>query len=67
MIIQSKRVYIADTLIPAQLQIEGDKIVAVYRYNEKPVDKDYGDRRILPGFYDLHTHGYMGYDTTDGG
>ena len=67
MIIQSKRVYIASTLIPAQIEIEDGKIRAIYNYGEKPVDKDYGEDRIVPGFYDVHTHGYHGYDTTAGG
>ena len=67
MIIQSKRVYIASSLIPAQVEIEDKKIKAVYPYGTKPVDEDYGDLRIVPGFYDLHTHGYHGYDTTAGG
>ncbi len=67
MIIQSKRVYIASTLIPAQIEIEGGKIKAVYNYGEKNVDKDFGEERIVPGFYDVHTHGYHGYDTTAGG
>ncbi len=67
MIIQSKRVYIASTLIPAQIEIEGGKIKAVYNYGEKNVDKDFGEDRIVPGFYDVHTHGYHGYDTTAGG
>ena len=67
MIIQSKRVYIASTLIPAQIEMEDGKIKAIYNYGEKSVDKDYGDDRIVPGFYDVHTHGYHGYDTTAGG
>ncbi|MBR5341848.1 MAG: N-acetylglucosamine-6-phosphate deacetylase [Erysipelotrichaceae bacterium] len=67
MIIQSKRVYIASTLMPAQIEIEDGKIKAVYEYGEKEVDRDYGDLRIVPGFYDVHTHGYHGYDTTAGG
>ncbi|MBO7677561.1 MAG: N-acetylglucosamine-6-phosphate deacetylase [Erysipelotrichaceae bacterium] len=67
MIIQSSRVYIASTLMPAQVEIEDGKIKAVYPYNEKPVDKDYGDKRIVPGFYDVHTHGFHGYDATAGG
>ena len=67
MIIQSKRVYIASSLIPAQIEINNGKIVGIYAYNEKPVDKDYDDLRIVPGFYDVHTHGYLGYDTTAGG
>ena len=67
MIIQSKRVYIVSTLIPAQIEIEGGKIKAIYNYGEKNVDKDFGEERIVPGFYDVHTHGYHGYDTTAGG
>ena len=67
MIIQSKRVYIASTLIPAQIEIEEGKIKAIYNYGEKNVDKDFGEERIVPGFYDVHTHGYHGYDTTAGG
>ena len=67
MIIQSKRVYIASTLMPAQIEIEDGKIKAVYEYGEKEVDRDYGELRIVPGFYDVHTHGYHGYDTTAGG
>jgi len=67
MIIQSSRVYIASTLMPAQVEIEDGKIKAVYPYNEKPVDRDYGDKRIVPGFYDVHTHGFHGYDATAGG
>lgn len=64
MIIQSTRVYICSTLSKAQIEIEDGKIKGIYPYGTKPVDKDYGDLRIVPGFYDVHTHGYFGYDTT---
>lgn len=67
MIIQSTRVFIASQFVKAQIEIVGEKIVGIYKYNEKPVDIDYGKRKILPGFYDVHTHGYHGYDTTAGG
>lgn len=67
MIIQSKRVYIASLFIPAQIEIEDGKIIAINKYNEKSVDEDYGNKRIVPGFYDIHTHGYKGFDTTKGG
>ena len=67
MIIQSKRVYIASTFTPAQVEIIDGKIVSIYPYGTKKANKDYGDRRIVPGFYDVHTHGYFGYDTTAGG
>ena len=66
MIIQSKRVYIASTFTPAQVEIVDGKIVAIYPYGTKKVNKDYGEKRVVPGFYDVHTHGYFGYDTTAG-
>lgn len=67
MIIQSNRVYLSSSFAPAQIEIVDDKIVGIYKYNEKAVDIDYGHLRIVPGFYDVHTHGYLGYDTTAGG
>ena len=67
MIIQSKRVYIASTWAKAQLEIDDGKISNIYPYGSKEVDVDYGNARIVPGFYDVHTHGYHGYDATEGG
>lgn len=67
MIIQSTRVYIASCFMKVQLEIEDGKITNVYPYGMKDVDEDYGDLRIVPGFYDVHTHGYHGFDTTAGG
>ena len=67
MIIQSTRVYIATALMKAQIEIEDGKVVAIYPYNEKKADRDFGDLRIVPGFYDVHTHGFNGYDATAGG
>lgn len=67
MIIQSKRVYIASSFIPAQVEIKDGKIVNIYPYGTKKANKDYGEDRIVPGFYDVHTHGYFGYDATAGG
>lgn len=65
MIIQSKKVWIADQFIPAQLELENGIIKEIYPYNEKGVTKDYGDLRILPGFIDIHCHGAYGFDTND--
>lgn len=65
MIIQSKKVFINDELVPSQLEIEGKIVKRLYPYNSKSVDKDYGDNMILPGFYDIHCHGYYGYDTNE--
>lgn len=65
MIIQSKRVWILNCFIEAQIEIEFDKIVNILEYGSKKVDVDYGDKRIVPGFIDMHTHGYAGFDTND--
>lgn len=65
MIIQSKRVWIANQFMEAQIQIENDKIVDIFEYNTKDVDVDYGNNRIVPGFIDIHTHGYDTWDTND--
>lgn len=65
MIIQSKKVWIADQFTPAQLELEDGIIKEIYPYNEKEVTKDYGDLRILPGFIDIHCHGAYGCDTND--
>ena len=65
MIIQSKKVWIADQFIPAQIEIENGKIASVGAYGKKPADVDYGDKKILPGFIDIHCHGAYTYDTND--
>lgn len=63
MIIQSKRVWIANQFIPAQLEVENGKIINVYAYGSKDVDNDYENLRIVPGFLDVHTHGAYSWDT----
>ena len=65
MIIQSKKVWIADQFTPAQLELADGIIKEIYPYNEKEVTKDYGNLRILPGFIDIHCHGAYGFDTND--
>lgn len=65
MLIQSKKVWIADQFIPAQIEIDDNKITNIYMYNEKEGAHDYGDRRIVPGFIDVHCHGAYGFDTND--
>lgn len=65
MIIQSTRVWLASQFVRAQVEIEDGKIASIYPYAFKNVDYDYGDNRIVPGFYDIHTHGYDGWDTND--
>ena len=63
MIIQSKKVWIADQFIPAQVEMENGKIISVAPYGAKQPDVDYGDKRILPGFIDVHCHGAYEFDT----
>ena len=63
MIIQSKKVWIADQFMPAQIEMDGGKIVAVVPYDAKPADVDYGDKRIIPGMIDVHCHGAYEFDT----
>lgn len=66
MIIQSKRVWLANNFNEMQLEIVDGKITNIYPYGTKEVDVDYGTDRILPGFIDVHTHGAYGFDTDDG-
>ena len=65
MIIQSKKVWIADQFMPAQIEMDGGKIVSIGTYGAKSADVDYGDKRIVPGFIDIHCHGAFTYDTND--
>ena len=65
MLVQSKKVWIADRFISAQIEIDDNKISNIYKYNEKVGAEDYGDRRIVPGFIDIHCHGAYGFDTND--
>lgn len=62
MIIQSKNVWINEQFQPAQVEASEQRIVAILPYNEKAVDKEYGANRILPGFIDIHDHGWHGGD-----
>ena len=65
MIIQSKRVWIAGQFLAMQIEMQNGKITDILPYGTKAVDIDYGDKRIVPGFIDVHTHGAYGFDTND--
>ena len=63
--IQSKRVWIADDFVPAIVEISDEKIIHILPYGSAPIDADYGDNRIVPGFIDVHCHGAYEFDTND--
>jgi N-acetylglucosamine-6-phosphate deacetylase len=63
MIIQSKRTWIHEQWVAAQLEIDDRKIIRILTYNSKNADIDYGNNRIYPGFIDTHCHGAFGFDT----
>lgn len=65
MLIQSKKIWIADQFIAAIIATENGKITDILPYGGKPVDVDYGDKRIVPGFLDIHCHGAFEFDTND--
>ena len=65
MIIQSKKIWIADQFLPAQIEMNDGKITGIYAYGKKAVDVDYGSKRIVPGFIDVHCHGAYEFDTND--
>ena len=65
MIIQSKKIWIADQFLAAQVEMDGGKITGVYPYGSREADVDYGDKRIVPGFIDVHCHGAYTFDTND--
>ena len=66
MVLQSRSVWLAGQFVPAQLEVADGKIVNVYPFGTKTADVDYGNKRIVPGFIDVHTHGAYGFDTNDG-
>lgn len=68
MILQSKRVWIINDWLQAQVEIsaQSGRIEGIYPYGTKRVDLDFGNMRIVPGFIDVHTHGAYGFDTNDG-
>lgn len=65
MLIQSKKVWLADQFIPAAIEMNDGKITGVFPYGTKEADVDYGEKRIVPGFIDIHCHGAFGFDTND--
>ena len=63
MFIKSNRVYIGDAFVPAVIEIQAGKIAGLYPFDERRVEFNFGNKRILPGLIDIHTHGAYGFDT----
>lgn len=52
--IQGKRIWIAGQFMAASLLVENGIIKQVAEYGSAQEDVDYGDKRVLPGFIDIH-------------
>ena len=46
MIIQSKKIWLADQFVAGQIEIVDGKIVGIYDYDEKEVDKEIGRAHV---------------------
>ena len=62
MIIKSKRIVSEQGMIDGYLEVKG-RIIKDIKLANVPMkcDLDVGNNRILPGFFDTHNHGTMGY------
>lgn len=65
MIIGNAKVFVDGKFIPASVTVEGDKIVSIGEANI-PCDVDAQGKYLVPGFVDIHTHGAMNEDFSDG-
>lgn len=65
MILQSRRVWVLNDWMEAQIESSGGIIRRIYPYGREKPDADYGDLRVVPGLIDVHTHGGYGFDTND--
>lgn len=62
MIIKSKRIICEEAIVDGYLEIEDGVIKAITPASTAlTCDLDVGDHRIMPGFFDTHNHGTMGY------
>lgn len=61
--LKSKFIWLGGRFMPAVLEMENGIIRKVLPYHASQADIDYGNKRIVPGFIDIHTHGAYGFDT----
>lgn len=62
MILKSKRIYTSNGIVNGYLLIKAGRIVSISK--ECPADEcviDYENNRIIPGLFETHCHGSMGY------
>lgn len=65
MIIGNAKVYIDGQFREASVTVDGDKITAIGQPNIS-CDVDAGGKYLVPGFVDIHTHGAVNGDFSDG-
>lgn len=65
MIIGNANVFVDGKFRPASVTIEGDKIVSIGEA-DIPCDVNAEGKFLVPGFVDVHTHGAMNEDFSDG-
>lgn len=65
MIIGNAKVYIDGRFRDASVSVENGKIAAIGQA-DIPCDVDAGGKYLVPGFVDIHTHGAMNEDFSDG-
>lgn len=65
MIIQSERVWLFGSFFPAHITVKNGQIFDINIGLIANADYDYGQRRIVPGFIDMHAHGGWNYDTNE--
>lgn len=58
----SKNVFVDGKFVPASLEVEDGKITNILEYG---LGEDFGDKRIIPGLIDIHTHGGYGCEIND--
>lgn len=67
MIIYSRNIVTEQGIIDGYLKIEGSIITDIVskETEELKTDLDYSDQLIIPGIFDTHNHGYLGWDPGD--
>ena len=63
MIIYSKNIVTEQGIIDGYLKVEGSRITDIVRREVEKLaaDFDYADCTIIPGIFDTHNHGYLGW------